>query len=143
MIEEGDLIWTLMLSYFMQRELIDKRDKLILRAESNLTTIGLYIYQIKERLASFTVDSRDMVVREERCADYELETARMGGNIDALKVVVTKVEGQKDDLNGMVDIMTRGRTTLHGRRDDLSTEEEGNRADIAGLRFRLEKSVTR
>ena len=57
-----------------------------------------------------------MVVREERCADYELETARMGGKIDALKVVVTKVEGQKDDLNGMVDIMTRGE-------DDASREE--------------------
>ena len=32
-----------------------------------------------------------MNVREERCADSKLETARLGGKINALKVVVTKV----------------------------------------------------
>ena len=74
MIEEGDLIWTLMVSYFMQNNLIDKRDKLILKAELNLTNIGSYVDQLNERLSSFTVDRRDMVIREERCADSELET---------------------------------------------------------------------
>ena len=34
-----------------------------------------------------------MAVMEERCVDSDLETARLGGGIDALKVVVTKIEG--------------------------------------------------
>ena len=35
-----------------------------------------------------------MAIREERCADSDLETAQLGGGkIYTLKVVVTKVEG--------------------------------------------------
>ena len=36
---------------------------------------------------------REMVVREERCADSKLEKTPMGGKINSLKVVVTKVDG--------------------------------------------------
>ena len=39
-------------------------------------------------------------------------------------------------------MMTRGMTALCGRRGDLSREGEGNRAEIAGLRFRLEEAET-
>ena len=46
-----------------------------------------------------------MDVREERCANSELEMARLGGNIDALKVVVTKFEGGKEELKGLVKMM--------------------------------------
>ena len=60
-----------------------------------------------------------MASRDERCADSELETDRLGGNIDALKVVVKKVEGERDKLKGMVEIMTRERMAIRGRRDDL------------------------
>ena len=48
------------------QNLIDYRDDLILRAESNLTAIGSYADQINERLASFTVARRYMAVIEER-----------------------------------------------------------------------------
>ena len=61
-----------------------------------------------------------MAVREERCSDSELETTRMGGKIDALKVVVTKVEGDRDNLKDLVKMMTRERTALRGRRYDIS-----------------------
>ena len=39
-------------------------------------------------------------------------------------------------------MMTRERTALCGRRDDLSKEGEWNRAKIAGLIFRLEEAET-
>ena len=39
-------------------------------------------------------------------------------------------------------MITRDRTALCGRRGDLSREGEGNRADITGLRFRLEEVDT-
>ena len=37
-------------------------------------------------------------------------------------------------------MMTRERTALRGRRDDLSREGEGKRGEISGLRFRLEEA---
>ena len=97
--------------------------------------MDLYTDQIEGRLASFVVDRREMAIREDKCANSELETARLGGKIDALKVVVKEVEGERDDLKGLVEMMTRERTELHRRRDDLSREGEGNRAEIVGLRF--------
>ena len=84
-----------------------------------------------------------MAVREERCANSKLETDQLGGKIDALKVVVTKVEGERDELKGLVDMMTRERTALRGRRDDLLREGEGNRVEIVGLGFCLEEADTR
>ena len=143
MIEEGDLIWTIMISYFMQKDLIDKRDGLILRAYSNLTTIGAYVNHTDERLTYFAVSRRDMDVREERCTNSKLETSWMGGNIYALKVVVTKVEGERDKLKSLVEMITMERTALLGRRDYLSREGEENRANIEVLRFCLEEAETR
>ena len=58
----------------------------------------MYVDQINERLAYFVVARRDMDEREEICADSNLETSRMGGKIDALGVVVTKVEGERENL---------------------------------------------
>ena len=72
---------------------------------------------------------------EERRADFELETAQLGVKIDALKVVVTKVEGEREKLKSLVKMMTRERSMLCGRRDDLSREGERNRANIAVLIF--------
>ena len=43
----------------------------------------------------------------------------------------------------MVKMMTRERTSLPGRKENLSREGEGNRVDIAGLRFRLEEAENR
>ena len=40
-------------------------------------------------------------------------------------------------------MMTGERTALHGRRNNLSREGEGNRSEIAELRFRLEEVDTR
>ena len=40
----------------------------------------------------------------------------------------------------MVKMMTRERTALPGRRENLSREGDGNRVDIAGLRFRMEEA---
>ena len=40
-------------------------------------------------------------------------------------------------------MMTREKTELCRRRDDLSREGGGNRSKIAGLRFRLEEAETR
>ena len=93
-----------------------------------------------ERESVFELEA---TAREERCADSELETARLGGKIDALKVVVMKVEGERDENKGLVEMMARDKTALHRRRDDPSTEGEGNRTEIAGLRFRLEEAETR
>ena len=87
---------------------IDKRDELILRAEPKLTAIGSYLDQLEERLASFAVTRRDMAVREDRCDHSELETPHLGGEIDALKVVVTKVNGERNDIKGLIEMMTRG-----------------------------------
>ena len=58
-------------------------------------------------MSSFTVASRDMVVREERCADSKLETAFLEGKIDSLKVVLTNFKGGKDELEVLVDMVTR------------------------------------
>ena len=55
---------------------------------------------------------------------------------DALQVVVGKVEGERDELKILVET-TRKRTALCGRGDDLSREDEGNRPNIAVLRFCL------
>ena len=84
-----------------------------------------------------------MAVREERCVNSELEKARLGGKIDALKVVVTTVEGERDELKGLVEMMTRERKALRRRKDNISREGEGNRADISGLLFPLEDAETR
>ena len=72
-----------------------------------------------------------------------METAQLGRDVNALKLVVKKVEGKRDELKCMVNIMTRERTVLSGRRDDLSSEGGGNRSKIMGLIFRLEKLETR
>ena len=63
-----------------------------------------------------------MAVREERCVGSWLKMARLGRNIDALKVVVTKVEGERYELKGLFEMMTRERSELRRRRDDLSRE---------------------
>ena len=42
-------------------------------------------------------------------------------------LVVTKVEGEKDELKDLAKMMTRERTTLSGRRYDLSREGGGDR----------------
>ena len=36
-----------------------------------------------------------------------------------LKLVVMKIEGERDNIKGLVDMMIRERTTLHGRRGDI------------------------
>ena len=56
-------------------------------------SIRSYVDQIKERLASFTVARRNMAVREERCANSDLEKDPLGGKINAMKLVVTKFKG--------------------------------------------------
>ena len=66
-----------------------------------------------------------MAAREERCTEYELETSGMGGKINALKVVVTKIKGERDELKGVVEMMTRERTALFGRRENLLREGKG------------------
>ena len=75
-------------------------------------------------LASFVVTRRDMAIREERCPDSEseLETFRLGGGgvIDVLKLVAMKVKVKRDEIKGMVEMMTRGRTAIHSRRGNLS-----------------------
>ena len=60
------------------RGLINERDELILRAESNLTTIGSYGDQLEERLASFAVAWRNTAVREYSFANSGLEMSQMG-----------------------------------------------------------------
>ena len=45
----------------------------------------------------------------------------MGGKIDALKVVVKKVKGERENIKGLSKMMTRERTALCGRRDDLGS----------------------
>ena len=54
-----------------------------------------------------------------------METSRLGGEIDALKVVVTKVKGKMDELKGLVEMITREMTALGGRRDNLYRGGEG------------------
>ena len=49
---------------YSQRNLINERDKLFLRAESNLTAIDSYLDQLEERLAAFAVASRDIALRQ-------------------------------------------------------------------------------
>ena len=51
-----------------------------------------------------------MAVREERCVGSWLKMARLGRNIDALKVVVTKVEGERYEIKGLFKMMTRERS---------------------------------
>ena len=48
-----------------------------------------------------------MAIREERCANFELETAQLVGGIDDLKVVVTDFKGFRDDIKGLFKMMTR------------------------------------
>ena len=57
----------------------NKRDDIIIGADSNLTAIGSYVNQIEERISSLAVARRNMAIREERCAESELETSQMGG----------------------------------------------------------------
>ena len=67
----------------------------------------MYVDQTEERISSFGVSRRDIDVRKERCADSELEKAHMGGEIDALKVVVKKVKGERDKIKGLVKMIMR------------------------------------
>ena len=57
--------------------------------------------------------------------------------------MVTKVEGERDGLKGLVEMMTRERTEIRGRRENISREGEGNMDKIAGSRLRLEEAETR
>ena len=45
------------------KEIINKRYKLILRAESNLIVIDSYVGQLEERIYSFAIARRYMAVR--------------------------------------------------------------------------------
>ena len=74
-------------------------------------------------------------MREERCTNSELETARLGGKIDGLNVLVTKFEEVRDNLKGLFQILVRERTAICGRRDNLLREGERKRAKFAGLKF--------
>ena len=65
------------------------------------------------------------------------------GGFKDLRVVVTKVKGERYEIKGLVKMMTRGRNALHGRRDDILREGEGNNDEIEELRFRLEEADTR
>ena len=65
------------------------------------------------------------------------------GGFKDLRVVVTKVKGERYEIKGLVKMMTRGRNALHGRRDDILREGEGNNDKIEELRFRLEEADTR
>ena len=40
-------------------------------------------------------------MREERCTNSELETARLGGKIDGLNVLVKKFEEVRENLKGL------------------------------------------
>ena len=44
--------------------------------------------------------------REDRLANSELKMTRLGEGINALKVVVMKVKGERGDLKGLVEMMT-------------------------------------
>ena len=57
-----------------------------------------------------------------------------------MKVVATKIEGERDELMGLVGMM-RERTAIWGK-EGLFTKG-GNRAKITGLRFLLEEARTR
>ena len=72
-----------------------------------------------------------------------METAWLGGGIDALKEVVMKVKGDKDKIKGLVEMMTREMMVLFRRWDNLWREGGRKRAEIAGLRFLLEEAETR
>ena len=91
----------------MQNDIINERDELILRADSNLTAIGLYVNKLEDRLASFMVTRSYMSIRKEKCADSKLETALLEGKIDSLKIVLTNFKGGKDELEVLVDMVTR------------------------------------
>ena len=45
-------------------DLIHKRNDIILRSDSNLTAIGLYVDQLEERLSSFVVARRETAIKE-------------------------------------------------------------------------------
>ena len=59
-----------------------EEERFMLREESKLAAIGLYVDQLEEGLDSFVVTRRDIYVREERCTNSKLETARLGEKID-------------------------------------------------------------
>ena len=86
---------------------------------------------------------KDIAVREERYPDSKLETARLGKKINNLNLVVTKIVGDMDELKGLVEMLTRERLALHGRRDDLLRDGEWNMPKSAGLRFCLEEAETK
>ena len=102
----------------------------------------MYIDQIKESLASFAINRRYMDIRDERCTISDLKTARLGRNINALKVVVMKVEGERGELKCMLKMMTSKNTVLLRRRDNISRERECNSTNIVGLIFHLEEAET-
>ena len=51
-----------------------------------------------------------------------LSWRRRQSTFDALKVGVTKVDGERDEIKGLVKMMTRERTVIHGRRENLLRE---------------------
>ena len=59
-----------------------EEERFMLREELKLAAIGLYVDQLEEGLDSFVVTRRDIYVREERCTNSKLETARLGEKID-------------------------------------------------------------
>ena len=67
----------------------------------------------------------------------------MVGMINALTLVAEKFDGERYELKGLVKMMTRERTALSGRSDNLPREGEGNRFEIVGVRFHLEEAETR
>ena len=53
-----------------------------------------------------------------RCTNSELEMSRLGENIKSLKLLVTKIDGERDNIKGLADTMMKDSTVLRGRRDD-------------------------
>ena len=49
--------------------------------------------------------------------------------------MVTKVEGERDKLKGLVETMTREKMALCGRRDDLSREGERRQVQDRGIKI--------
>ena len=109
MIEEGDLIWTLMVSYLMQNDTDDDRT----------TSDGMGGGSTTHATWNDRPYYRPSGMRGSKCLSWRRRP------YDALEVVVTKVKGKRDDIKGLVEMMMRDRTALHGRRDHLLREGKG------------------
>ena len=64
--------WDALVGELNGRMAVFEEEIFILREESNLTAICLYVDQLDERLYSFAVTRRNITAREERCADSKL-----------------------------------------------------------------------